>query len=75
MVFIVRFENEKVRFKILEIELNFYINVMYDWNIIVNGIVIFLDEILEKIKSFLFLSSILIVNVYNIVKFIIYRYI
>lgn len=48
---------------------------MYDWNIIVNGMVIFLDEILDKIKSFLFLSSILIVNVYDIVKYIIYRYI
>lgn len=48
---------------------------MYDWNIIVNGMVIFLDEILDKIKSFLFLNSILIVNVYDIVKYIIYRYI
>lgn len=48
---------------------------MYDWNIIVNGMVIFLDEMLDKIKSFLFLSSILIVNVYDIVKYIIYRYI
>lgn len=48
---------------------------MYDWNIIVNGMVIFLDEILDKIKRFLFLNSILIVNVYDIVKYIIYRYI
>lgn len=71
---IARSENEKVRFKTLEIEPNPFINVTYDRNTTANGTVIFSDEMLDKTKSFLFLSSILTVNVYDIVKYITHRY-
>lgn len=71
---IARSENEKVRFKTLEIEPNPYVNVTYDRNTTANGTTIFSNEILEKAKNFMFVSSILTVNVHDLVKSVTHRY-